>query len=194
MKKTAVVLLSLFFFLLVPGIVRAEEESGRSAGSIFNFGTRRDSVREKVKETVKENVREKSCEARADMVRDRSEKLVAKAKEMEEKFVSIVDRVKGFYTDKVVPAGGVVSNYDALLADIDAKKATLDTAIADAESKAGSFNCTDPSQARAQVNEFKASMQKVITSLKELRVSVKNFIVAVKGAARVLTPSPSPES
>lgn len=80
---------------------------------------------------------------------------------------------------KVVPSGKTIANYDSLVADIQAKKSAVQTALSIAQNDANSFSCTgdDP---KGQLTQFRKDMQAVKKALKEYRTSIKNLIVAVR--------------
>src|SRR3990172_5255516 len=65
------------------------------------------------------------CQVREDALKKRSERLIQLVANMEEKFTSIAQRVKDYYTSKIVPAGETVAGYDSLVAEIDTKKAVV---------------------------------------------------------------------
>ncbi len=140
-------------------------------------------------------LRLRSCEARQDAVKNRMSSLVKFATNMEDKFDSIATRVEDFYTNKVLPTGKVVSNYDTLVKDISTKKDVVNTDIVSAQAKVDAFSCTgdDP---KGLLTQFRLDMQKVKGDLKNYRTSIKNLIVAVKPLAPTGSPKPSetPES
>lgn len=191
MKKAAAISLSLVLLLLAPSLVLAESETGRGESGRPSI---KSLFRAEIKEKVSE-VKERTCEARMDNIENRSVKLAERAAKMEENFGAIAGRVETYYTEKLVPAGGTVTNYDALVADIATKKAAVDSALAEAKAKASAFDCTDKEAAKTWVKEYRLAMQKVITALNAYKTSVKNLIVAVRTAAgKVPKPSASPES
>lgn len=98
---------------------------------------------------------------------------------MQAKFDAIAERVKAYYTLKVVPSGKTVTNYDSLIADIQSKKAAVGTALTEAQSGVRSFACSadDP---KALLKQYRVNMQSVKSALKEYRTSIKNLIVAVR--------------
>lgn len=175
MRKTAIALLSLGIILFSPSIVLAED-SGASARPVLA------SPRGK---TV-------SCQARMDAVTKRSVQLTQRAQKMEDNFGKIAQKVETYYTTKLTASGVTVANYSSLVSDIAAKKAAVDAALTDAQSKAASFSCADVASAKTQVQDFRIAMQKVIRALKEYKTSVKNLIVAVRTAAGKFKPSSSP--
>jgi hypothetical protein len=90
-------------------------------------------------------------------------------------FTKIADRVEAFYTSK----GKTVSNYDTLVADVNAKKAAVETAIANAKASGTTFSCTDPNPTMA-AQQFKDAHAAVVKALQDYRTAIKNLIVAVK--------------
>ncbi len=145
----------------------------------------------------------KACEARERNIRNRSEKLATSSAKMAEKFAKISLRVQQFYTDKVLPSGKTVANYDELVASSEAKKMEVKTAILAAQEDLTGFSCTgdDP---KTMLGNFNSSMKEVKGALKEYRTSIKNLIVAVhsvtgeankmKDATRSAKPSQTPEA
>lgn len=137
----------------------------------------------------------KSCEARQESLIKRAEKLLERATKMQEKFDKIALRVETYYTEKVLPEGKVVSNYDALVADIAAKKALVGAALTKAQTDADNFTC-DGATVKDQMTQYRKDMQGVIKALKNYRTSIKNLIIAVRSvngeAHSEKTPSPSP--
>jgi len=131
----------------------------------------------------------RACEARQDAVKNRMMSLTNLATNIEKVFDSIATRVETFYTDKVLPSGKTVSNYDALVAAIAAKKTVVDTDLASAQTMVNEFSCTTGSP-RTLLTQFRVDMQKVKSDLKDYRTSIKNLIVAV----RPLAPEASPEA
>lgn len=131
----------------------------------------------------------RSCQAREEAVKNRMTSLTNLVSNIEKVFDSIAARVEAFYSDKVVPSGKTVSNYDTLVADISTKKGIVATDLTTAQSLVNSFNCSsdDP---KGLLTQFRIDMQKVKSDLKDYRTSIKNLIVAVKKVA----PSPSPEA
>ncbi|HET7098997.1 MAG TPA: hypothetical protein VFI61_02075 [Patescibacteria group bacterium] len=130
----------------------------------------------------------KSCQSREDAVKTRMNSLIRLVTNMESKFDSIAQRVKDFYTNTLVPSGKIVPNYDALVANIQAKKDVITTDLNKAQTDINAFSCTadDP---KSLLTSFRTDMQKVKLDLKDYRTSIKNLIVAV----RRLTPTPKPE-
>lgn len=95
-------------------------------------------------------------------------------------FSRIAERTQTFYAKK----GAVLSNYDALVADVAAKKEAARAAIAMIAEHSGSFECSsdDP---KGSVTSFRDHQKQAIEALKEYKTSVKNLIVGVKSVQSV---------
>src|SRR6185369_3265620 len=90
-------------------------------------------------------------------------------------FSTIAERTETFYTNK----GKTLSNYDALVADVNAKKAAAQTTVDATKTAVTVFKCdgTDPKGAAAS---FKDALKNEIDALKAYKTAVKNLIVGVK--------------
>ena len=90
-------------------------------------------------------------------------------------FTKIADRTEVFY-DK---SGKVLGNYDALVADVNAKKADAKAAVTAAQSTTVTFKCdgTDP---KGAASSFKTSLEAQNQALKAYKTAVKDLIVGVK--------------
>lgn len=121
----------------------------------------------------------KVCQNRESAIQKRNNALTKTAENMLTKFDSIATRVETYYTDQAIPAGKTVSNYDALVAEITVKKATVQTNLDKTTTDALAFNCTsdDP---KGQLTQFRTDMQTVKQTLKDYRTSIKNLIVAIR--------------
>lgn len=89
-------------------------------------------------------------------------------------FDKISQRVQAFYADKKLN----VSNYDALVADVTAKRSAATAAVAALESD---FKC-DGDNPKGVVAAFRGQLQPVRAALQAYRTSVKNLIVGIKSA------------
>lgn len=134
----------------------------------------------------------RACQARQDAIKNRMESLVKMAANMEEKFDSIANRVKDFYTNKVLSTGKTVANYDTLVSNIQTKKDVVKSDLNKARSDVDSFNC-ETGDPKTLFNQFRLDMQMVKKALKDFRTSIKNLIVAVHSIAPSPEPSASPE-
>ena len=92
-------------------------------------------------------------------------------------FTKIADRVEAFYKDK----GRTVANYDALVAEVDAKRQAAETAIESTKSVDGVFSC-DSDNPKIASEQFRDAFKAQVAALKDYRTAIKNLIVAVKSA------------
>ena len=120
----------------------------------------------------------KACQVKENVIKNRLTQLVRFVANMVGKFDAIALRVENFYTTKVLAKGKSLSNYDAFVGDIVAKKVLVQTALEKAETDTKNFNCTggDP---KGLLNQYRLDMQAVKRALANYRTSIKNLIVAV---------------
>jgi hypothetical protein len=120
----------------------------------------------------------KACENRQANYQNRLENISKRSQRHLDVLDKIVDRVKAFKEDKAV----TVENYDALLADIAAKKAVVhDLQDLIGEKAKEDFSC-ERGAAKESVQAFKDLLHQQIDALKDYKTAVKNLIVAVKTA------------
>ncbi len=135
-----------------------------------------------------------ACLAKERAIETRMSSLVRFTDNMIEKFTAITLRVQEFYTTKVLPTGEVVPNYDAMIANIEAKKLAIQPLVTKAQSDVTAFSCEGDT--RVIFNTFRQDMQAVKQALHEYRTAIKSLIVAVSGvveeAEATPTPTPSP--
>lgn len=169
----------LISFALIVSIMFSTEAlaaatSAGSGSSASNTG--RTASTQRLKET-----KLKVCQNRESAIHKRSESLTSMAKNMEIKFDHIASRVETYYTEKSVPAGRVVADYDQLIAAIQAKKdqVALDLAKANSDSSLFSCNGDDP---KGQIQLFHDDMKNVKKALKEYRAAINDLIVSVRSA------------
>ncbi len=148
-------------------------------GVSLNFENRK-AIRESAKEDRLVGIRLKVCEERQDTIKNKSSSLEKFTSNMFEKFDAILSRVKEFYTNKVLPTGKSVSNYDSLLADIQTKRDAVQAALTEAKIDISGFSC-DSANPKSQITLYREDMQAVKSALKDYRTSIKNLIVAVRG-------------
>ena len=119
----------------------------------------------------------KACEAREKRIDATMEQMTKRGQAHIEVFTKISDRVQAFYSEK----GRTVENYEALVADVEAKKLAAEQAVNSAQSVGGVFSCTGDNPKIAST-EFRDAHKVQVAALKEYRTAVKNLIVAVKSA------------
>jgi hypothetical protein len=120
-------------------------------------------------------VKLKVCQKRQDHINKRMKNVANHGQRLIDVFTKIAERTEAFYTSK----GKTLSNYDALVADVNAKKTAADTAVADIKAKSVTFKCdgTDP---KGSIQEFKDSLASEHAAIKAYKTAVKNLIVGVK--------------
>lgn len=96
----------------------------------------------------------------------------------------VSERTQTFYSDKQLS----LANYDALVADVNAKKAAAEQAIDTLKASTVEFKC-DGSDPKGLGEAHKAARQPVIDALKDYKQSVKNLITGVKSVAPAKTES-----
>ena len=133
----------------------------------------------------------RACQSKENSVQKRLGQLMRLSVKMLGKFDAITLRIENFYTTKVVPSGKTLPNYDALVADIAAKKTLVQTALTKAQTDSTNFSCTidDP---KGHLNRFRLEMQAVKKALHNYRTSIKNLIVAVHTLVGDTEESPEP--
>lgn len=128
----------------------------------------------------------KSCQNRQKAITNIMARISDRGQKQLTLFGTIATRVETFYTDK----GKTLSNYDALVADVNAKHAAAQVAVTTTSSAGSGFSCdsTDP---KAFVGTFKDSLKSEISALQDYRTSVKNLIVGVKSVQGTTTSTDS---
>lgn len=134
-------------------------------------------------ELKRDSQKVKVCEVKEKNIKNRFSSLSDLVKNMVEKFDAIATRVQLRYTEKLVPAGKTISNYDALVADINTKKTAVGEALAKASTTASEFSCDASSDPKAQLTDYRKEMQSVKGALKDYRKAIRNLIVAVANAS-----------
>lgn len=122
-----------------------------------------------------DTVKLKVCQIREKSIDNIMARIAERGQKQLDLFTTIATRVETFYTSK----GKTLSNYDALVADVNAKQAAAQTAVNQVKADKVSFKCdgTDPKGAAAS---FQSDLKLEISALKDYRTSVKNLIVGVK--------------
>jgi hypothetical protein len=128
-------------------------------------------------ETRLTNAKFKACQKRETAINNRLQRIATHGERQLEVFSKIAERTEAFYTAK----GHKLSNYDALVAEVNAKKAAAETTMADLKAKSVAFKC-DGSDPKGAAQSFKDSLRAEQAALKAYKTAVKNLIVGVKSA------------
>ncbi|HSX35820.1 MAG TPA: hypothetical protein VLH84_02690 [Patescibacteria group bacterium] len=117
----------------------------------------------------------KVCQKRETTVNNIMARIADRGQKQLDLFTSIATRVETFYANK----GKTLSNYDALVADVNAKKDAAQTEVDSVKATSVTFKCdgTDP---KGTAQSFKGDLKAEIDALKAYKTAVKNLIVGVK--------------
>ena len=124
----------------------------------------------------------KACQNREKAINNILARISDRGQKQLDLFTTIATRTETFYTDK----GKTLSNYNALVADVTAKKAAAQTEVDTIKADSITFKCdgTDP---KGAVSSFKDALKSEIAALQAYRTSVKNLIVGVKSVQGTTT-------
>jgi hypothetical protein len=139
------------------------------------------------RETRLNQVKLRVCQKKQAGIQKRSQNLVRRANLILNLFDRIATRVESYYTDKLVPKGVTIENYNQMVADIDANKAAVKSALTKAETTAKDFSC-GMDNPKAQIQAFRQDMLVVIGALKDYKKSVIKLLVAVRTKAKNIKP------
>lgn len=117
----------------------------------------------------------RACEKRQTVIANTMKRISDRAQKQVALFSSIAERTQAFYEKK----GKALENYDALVADVAAKKAAAEEAAAMVSTQGADFKC-DGADPKGMASNFKEHHKHVIAALKEYKTAVKNLIVGVK--------------
>jgi len=126
----------------------------------------------------------KACQDRQADINTHIGRLSARLQEHYDLYTRVAGNVKAFYIKK----GLSISNYTALVADIDAKAAAAQSAINTVKSSSVSFDCKGDNP-KGALQQIKANVGAAETALKNYRLSIKNLITAIKAALPKTTTS-----
>ncbi len=186
MKKFSVISLFLLALMVVVPSVFAQ-------GYGKDRGIRQDDKMMRRQVTPGEG-RMTACQAREASIKNRMLHLTQLAEGMEENFDKHLERIKAYYTDKVVPSGKTVANYDELLAAVKAQEEVVEDTLKVAEADANAFSCTSGTL-KEQTTKFREDMHAVKSALKDYRTAIKNLIVAIRsvtGEENKMSPTEQP--
>ncbi|OGE18334.1 hypothetical protein A3F00_00010 [Candidatus Daviesbacteria bacterium RIFCSPHIGHO2_12_FULL_37_11] len=123
------------------------------------------------------------CQLRESAIKTRSERLIQLAATMQERFDATSERVKEYYTTRLLTEGKTVANYDSLVAQVQTKKDAVQTSLTNAQGDT-TFSCTD-SNPKTALMQFNEDMRSVLTALQEYRTAIKNLIVSINSVVGV---------
>lgn len=117
----------------------------------------------------------KVCQNRERAIDNILTKIASRGQKQLDLFSTIATRVETFYTDK----GKVLSNYNALVTELNTKKAAAQSTVDTIKAASVTFKCdgTDP---KGVATSFKDALKKEIAALQDYKTAVKNLVVGVK--------------
>lgn len=146
-----------------------------SASALANTPNERSATAQEAVKTRLEGAKLQSCEKRERVINSILDRIAARGERRLGVYTKIYERVQEFYTKK----GLSISNYDALKAEVTAKKDAAQAAVDEIKSKNIEFAC-DGSDPKGAAAGFKADLKAEIEALHAYQQALKNFIVAVK--------------
>lgn len=123
-----------------------------------------------------EEARQRICERRETAINRIMDRMALRSQRILNVFTKITERVEAFYTRR----GLTVGNYDALVAEVMAKKIAAETQVTALQNNEP-FVCADDNP-RGIGQAFKEDLKTTNDALKEYKTAVKNLIVGVKSA------------
>lgn len=116
-----------------------------------------------------------ACQNRQKAITNIMTRLANRGQKQADLFTTIATRTESFY----ISEGKTLANYDALVADVTAKKAAAETMVSTITSDSTTFDCTADNP-KGMVTNFRGSLKSEISALKAYKTAVKNLIVGVK--------------
>ncbi len=132
---------------------------------------------------------ETSCKAKESLINNVLNKTVSRVNTLLNKFDSITGRVKDYYTNKVVPSGKTVPNYESLVADIQDKKTKAADLLATTKADIEAFSCSS-SDPKGQITKIREDIKNLKKAAKEYKESIKTLIKAILSQQKA-SPNPS---
>ena len=117
----------------------------------------------------------KACQNRQQAITNIMARLSNRGQKQIDLFSTIAERTEAFYKSKV----NTLASYDALVADVTAKKAAAQAAVDATKSASVEFKC-DGTNPKGMASAFKSDLKAEIAALNAYKMSVKNLIVGVK--------------
>lgn len=124
----------------------------------------------------------KVCQTRETNIKNILSRITDRNNKRIDTFNKIYLRVKDFYVSK----GKILSNYDELVASVDAKKIAADSAAQTLSGSSTNFAC-DSDNPKEQASTFKTYNQNFNNAMKEYKTAIKDLIVGVKSVQDTTT-------
>lgn len=169
---------ALSYFRPFPPQPRIKGE--QTASSSANLREKKGQLKKEFKERL-DQAKLAVCEKLEDRIVSRADRLVDRVNKHTTRFDRISNKVQTFYTEKMVPKGIIVENYNQLVSNIDTKRTAVQGAAGEAASVIKEFDCGGEGP-RQILASFHDQMHIVIKALREYRKGVVDLIVAVRTA------------
>ena len=148
-----------------------------------------------VKNNALTQARLKVCQTREARISNRFTNLKSLGAQVQQAYEGHIVRVDYYYNNNLVPQGYVLQNYNELKANIETNQAAVNTAMEKVRNTEQNFSCNseDP---KGVADAFRLNMSEVIAANKEYKLSVREFVAAVRDLAkeaRTVTLNESPE-
>jgi hypothetical protein len=119
----------------------------------------------------------KACQKREKNIKNIMTRITNRGTKQLDVFTRISDRTQKFYKEK----GKTLSNYDALVSDVNARKAAAAAAVEAARTAGAGFKC-DGDDPKGAAGSFKESRKAQKAALKEYKTAVKKLVAGSKSA------------
>ncbi|HSX05543.1 MAG TPA: hypothetical protein VLF69_03700 [Candidatus Saccharimonadales bacterium] len=154
------------------------EDSGHQSGKLRSEAAKLLSQERQNAKEHSQADRQKACTQRQNNINRRTAQFAANAARHLEVFNKIFTKVQAFHDSK----GLQVSDYDALVAAATAKQTAAQTAVDALKALNVQIDCTQPDPA-STVATIKSAVTDARTALQAYRTSLKDLVVALKGAS-----------
>lgn len=179
LKRSILAAVALFAVVVAPAAANAQparaQEAQQNAQQRQETAQTNATDRKEAAQTRLADAKLKACENRQKAITNIMYRLADRGQKQLDVFSTIAERTEKFYADK----GKTLSNYDTLVADVNANKIVAQAAVDAVKANSITFKCdgTDPKGVAAS---FKEALKTEIEALKAYKTSVKNLIVGVK--------------
>ena len=119
----------------------------------------------------------RACQNREKAIQNIMSRIADRSTKQLTVFTTIAERTQAFYEQK----GNELATYDALVAEVDAKKAGAELAVETIQAAETNFSC-DGENPKAVVASFKESLRARNAALNDYKTAIKDLIVGVKSA------------
>lgn len=123
-----------------------------------------------------------ACEVHRKVINLRQKNIIAHAERTQNRLGNLTNAVIKYYTEKLIPQGKIVANYNSLVSDVTAKHALLTEALDKIKADTQGLTC-EKNQAKTQFTTFRTDMQTLLKTFKDYRLSVLRLMQAVKKTA-----------